>query len=117
VVLRGKDWKYQMSWAQNLPLGHNCAGTSQISHLRNEVNRKSCVLLGELHYGKLLTSNRIMREVRISLINYKHFQQSTAFLAAFRTAKLFIQNAWKPAGIPNNVNLCNIHYFFRIQEH
>jgi len=56
------------------------------------------VILRIPEYGKIQMSRRILREVIMSLVICKHFQQTTAFLGAFRIAKLFTQNAWKPAG-------------------
>jgi hypothetical protein len=68
-------------------------------------------------YGKIQTSRRILREVRISLIICKLFQQTTAFLGAFRIAKLFTQNFWKRAGKQNSANPRNFYYFLGIKEH
>jgi len=68
-----------------------------------------------MDYGKIQMSRRIVREVIMNLIICKHFQQTTAFLGDFRIAKLFTQNAWKPAGKQNNVNPFNFYYFLRIR--
>ena len=62
-------------------------------------------------------SRRILRDVIMSLINCKHFQQTTAFLGDVRIAKLFTQNAWKPAGKQNNVNQSSFYFFLRMKGH
>jgi len=53
--------------------------------------------------------------MRINLIICRYFQQTIAFLGAFRIAKLFTQNAWKPGEKQNNVNPSNFYYFLKIK--
>lgn len=123
LILRGKitsaGWVGPKIWKQQLFI-YNTSVPINLKFLTWEVDnqfRKSCVILRILDFGKIQTSRRILTEVRISLTICKHFNRTTAFLGAFRIAKLFTQIFWKPAWKQNSVKPRNFCYFLGIEGH